>query len=78
MLLCTAGTAMKMNMVSATILIATSTELTRALFDVPMTSSTVTTRPIRKASRLNVPPAYRPVCSAAGNAQPLATSNPFM
>jgi len=52
----TAGRAMTMKAESATTLIATSTAFTLALLDVPITSSTVTARAIRKASRLKVPP----------------------
>ncbi len=51
-----AGTASATNTVSATILIATSTALTLALLEVPITSSQVTAMPMRNASRLKPPP----------------------
>ena len=54
--LCTAGIEIAMKTISAATLIETSTALTLADLEVPMTNSQVTTSAIRQASRLKTPP----------------------
>ena len=73
-----AGTAMMMNAVSATTLISTSTALTLADLEVPITSRPVITSAMVNARMLNAPPSIGPVLSAIGSSIPALASRPFM
>ena len=74
--LCTAGTEITMKATSAATLIDTSTALTLADLEVPITSSQVTSRAMPQARMLNTPPSYGPVCSARGNESVPGSTSP--
>jgi len=67
---CTRGSASTMNTVSAMTLTSTRKVLTIADLEVPKTSSSVITTPIRKASRLNEPPSRGPARRNSGRPRP--------
>ncbi|OPZ10214.1 MAG: hypothetical protein BWZ07_02771 [Alphaproteobacteria bacterium ADurb.BinA280] len=67
-----------MKAIRATILMATRTALTLALFDVPITNRPVTTSEIMKANRLKLPPSIGPVRSISGKGMPALISKPFI